>query len=104
MVIAATITQKQNAEQAQIGATGHQGLEDARELSGSQTQTLERCQTRVRGSSLPIGSWVIRAVGGRSERTAYLRADARKIVAAPTDPVTTGGIQHANHERGNLPI
>jgi acetolactate synthase-1/2/3 large subunit len=36
MVIAATITQKQNAEQAQIGATGQQGLEDARELSGSQ--------------------------------------------------------------------
>ncbi len=36
MVIAATVTQKQNAEPSQIAATGQQGLEDARELSGSQ--------------------------------------------------------------------
>ena len=36
MVIAATVTQKQNAEPTQIGGTGQHGLEDARELSGSQ--------------------------------------------------------------------
>ncbi len=36
MVIAATVTQKQNAEPTQIGGTGQHGLEEARELSGSQ--------------------------------------------------------------------
>src|SRR5438034_8155972 len=36
MVIAATVTQKQNAEPAQLGGTGQHGLEEARELSGSQ--------------------------------------------------------------------
>ena len=36
MVIAATVTQKQNAEPTQMGGTGQHGLEDARELSGSQ--------------------------------------------------------------------
>src|SRR5206468_5342231 len=36
MVIAATVMQKQNAETTQIGGTGQQNLEDARELSGSQ--------------------------------------------------------------------
>src|SRR5260370_331665 len=35
MVIAATVTQKQNAETTQIGGTGQHSLEDARELSGS---------------------------------------------------------------------
>src|SRR6059058_3136464 len=36
MVIAATVTQKQNAGTNQIRGTGQQSLEDARELSGSQ--------------------------------------------------------------------
>jgi acetolactate synthase-1/2/3 large subunit len=36
MVIAATVTQKQNTEPTQIGETSQHGLEDARELSGSQ--------------------------------------------------------------------
>lgn len=36
MVIAATVTQKQNAEPTQMGGTGQHGLEEARELSGSQ--------------------------------------------------------------------
>src|SRR3989475_7666138 len=36
MVIAATVMQKQNAETTQIGGTGQQSLEEARELSGSQ--------------------------------------------------------------------
>jgi hypothetical protein len=40
----------------------------------------------------------------RRRRFVHQEPDARKIVAAPTDPVTTGGIQHANQERGNLPI
>jgi acetolactate synthase-1/2/3 large subunit len=44
MVIAATVTQKQNADPTQMGGAAQRGLEDTRELSGSQIlcEALER--------------------------------------------------------------